>query len=539
MTGFSRAKEDRPTPPEVYNWRVYMASLVVSMGVLAYGYDSAFIGTTITQKSFMRDFGLDVMTKSQQNEVSSNLTSIYSAGGFFGALFMFFSLELLGRRMTVILSDAIFIVGAILCTVPTHQLGMIYAGRLLTGLGVGGIAAVSPIYISEIAPPAIRGRLTGFFESFYQVGAVIGFWINYGITHNVDTTDSIAWRVPMAVQLIPAGLLALMIPVLKESPTWLIKQNREEEACKVYGYLRNLPVDHQYIAEDVAFVKKQIETERSIISGGKPNFSSFLKDATKEALSKGMWNRFALVFIMFMWQAWSGAAAINYYSPTIFKSIGLTDVTLWTGIYGIIKAAGSIIFYTFFIDSFGRKWPWIISSISCALCQYYLAAYIAIGAPKAGVVQSPSTVAGGKAATAFIMIFGAAWSFGANGLPWIISAEIFPSSLRSISGPFAGMSVWLWTFIVTKALPEMFTAMGYGVYIFFATCLLAASVYAFFFIHETKGLRVDQMDELFGYKKEVPPSSFAAGEKEQDLTSVSEEDKQRDTKFNSHHDESV
>ncbi|KAF2176572.1 general substrate transporter [Zopfia rhizophila CBS 207.26] len=503
MTGFARAKEDRPTPPEVYNWRVYAASLVISMGVLAYGYDSAFIGTTITQKSFKRDFGLKDMSKAEQNAVSSNLTSIYSAGGFFGALFMFFSLELLGRRMTVIISDAIFIIGAILCTVPTHQLGLIYAGRLLTGLGVGGIAAVSPIYIAEISPPAIRGRLTGFFESFYQTGAVIGFWINYSIVHNIDPEKSIAWRIPMAVQLIPAGLLAFMIPMLKESPTWLLKRGRDDEAFAVYSYIRNLPENHKYIQEDVTFVKNQIAKERAMVTGKEaPSFTEFIKAAARESTMKGMRNRYLLVFLMFMWQAWSGAAAINYYSPTIFTSIGLTDVTLWTGVYGLIKAIGSIIFFTCFIDAFGRKWPWVVSSLCCAFCQYYLAGYIAIGKPKAGVPMSDSTVAGGKAATAFIMIFGATWSFGANGLPWIISAEIFPSSLRSISGPFAGMSVWLWTFVVTKALPDMYTSMGYGVYVFFASCLVLASVYAYFFIHETKGLRMDQMDELFGFVRE-------------------------------------
>jgi sugar porter (SP) family MFS transporter len=404
--------------------------------------------------------------------------------------------------MTVILSDIIFVIGAILCTIPKHELGLMYAGRLLTGLGVGGIAAVSPIYISEIAPPAIRGRLTGFFESFYQTGAVIGFWINYGMTHSVDVNSSTTWRIPMAVQLIPAGLLACMIPILKESPTWLLKQGRDEEAFAVYGYLRNLPVNHTYIQEDVNFIKEQIAVERATVTGKEtPTLKEFLRGALKECASKGMRNRFLLVFLMFMAQAWSGAAAINYYSPTIFKSIGLTDVTLWTGVYGIIKAVGSIIFFTFFIDAFGRKWPWIISSLLCAFCQYYLAAYIAIGKPVPGVQQSVSTIDGGKAATAFIMIFGAAWSFGANGLPWIISSEIFPSSLRSISGPFAGMSVWLWTFIVTKSLPEMYTSMGYGVYVFFATCLVLASIYAYFFIHETKGLRMDQMDHLFGFER--------------------------------------
>jgi len=145
-------------------------------------------------------------------------------------------------------------------------------------------------------------------------------------------------------------------------------------------------------------------------------------------------------------------------SPTIFTSIGLTDTTLWTGVYGLIKAAGSVIFFTFFVDTFGRKKPWIVSSLACAVCQYFLAGYIAVADPTTKAPQSASTIAGGKAATAAIMIFGATWSFGANGLPWIVSAEIFPSSLRSISGPWAGMSVWLWTYVVTKALPSMYTS---------------------------------------------------------------------------------
>lgn len=76
MTGFARAKEDRPTPPQVYNWRVYASSIIVALGVMAYGYDSAFIGTTITQKSFLRDFGMTHMTAAQKANVSSNLTSI-------------------------------------------------------------------------------------------------------------------------------------------------------------------------------------------------------------------------------------------------------------------------------------------------------------------------------------------------------------------------------------------------------------------------------------------------------------------------------
>jgi Sugar (and other) transporter len=118
--------------------------------------------------------------------------------------------------------------------------------------------------------------------------------------------------ISVAVQLIPAGLLTLMLPLIKESPVWLLKKDREEDAYRIYSYLRNLPEGHLYIAEDVSFVRGQIEGERAIGSGGDPGFSAFLRGAFKESCLKGMRNRYILVFLMFMWQAWSGAAAINY-----------------------------------------------------------------------------------------------------------------------------------------------------------------------------------------------------------------------------------
>lgn len=137
----------------------------------------------------------------------------------------------------------------------------------------------------------------------------------------------------VGVQLIPAGLLALTLPILKESPVFLIKRGRVDEALKVLSYIRCLPEDHEYIEQDVEFVRRQLEAERSVTGNSQPTFKEFLKAAGKECFTKGIRNRFLLVFLMFMWQAWSGAAAINYYSPTIFRSIGLSDYTLWTGIY--------------------------------------------------------------------------------------------------------------------------------------------------------------------------------------------------------------
>lgn len=134
------------------------------------------------------------------------------------------------------------------------------------------------------------------------------------------------YMIVVAVQLIPAGLLALMFPLVTESPVWLLKKGREGDAYRVYSYIRNLPADHQYIAEDVSFVQGQIESERAISTGGDPSFTAFLKGALKESLMKGIRNRFVLVFLMFMWQAWSGAAAINYCKFTLAGSPTSSDL---------------------------------------------------------------------------------------------------------------------------------------------------------------------------------------------------------------------
>ncbi|ETS84439.1 hypothetical protein PFICI_02464 [Pestalotiopsis fici W106-1] len=487
--------------------------MAIAMSIMVFGYDSSFIGNLLAVDSFKRDFGLDGVSTKEKNDTTSNLISVYSAGAFWGSVFMLFPLDYLGRKSSLAGSNALFVLGAILSTAANGNLGMMYAGRVICGFGIGGAVSVAPTYISELSPPAIRGRMTGLFESFYQVGSLVGFWINFGIDQTIDTKKSIAWQIPMAVQLIPPGIVLLAIPWLRESPTWLLKKDRDEEALKVYSYIRNLPESHPYLHEDIAFVKAQIELERAITTDNsrRASFIEYLRCVCKESVQKGVRNRFLLVIMITMWQPWCGAVAVNYYSPTIFRSIGLYNTTLWTGIYGVIKAGASIIYFTVFIDRFGRKWPWIVSCVGCSVCMYYLAGYVSLAYPVQGVPETASEVAAGKGATAAILLFGFMWSFGANGLPLVIASEIFPPSLRSVAGPFASLNVWLWSFVTTKTLPYMYTSMGYGIYVFFGCVLICAAIYAFFYIHETKGLRIDQMDELFGgvggqkidYEKEV------------------------------------
>ncbi|KAK1841837.1 quinate permease [Colletotrichum chrysophilum] len=501
MGGF-RAVEDRPTPKEVYNWRLYIESAIIATGSLLFGYDSAFIGTTIARASFVRDFGI---TSATSKEISSNITSAFQAGALGGALMLTVKVtEYVGRKWALIISNLVFLAGAIPMVAATNDLASMYAGRALTGWGCGVITATVPSYIAELSIPSIRGILTGLFEVTYQTGSLIGFWINYGINQNMNPNSSASWRLPMAVQLIPAGGLLIGGFFLHESPLWLYRKGREEEGAKVLMALRHLPEDHQYMQEEVEMIRARLAEEAAVAKAYGNGSWAYIRGSLSELSRKGMWNRLLLVFVAFTLQNMSGAAAINYYSPTLFGSIGISDVALYTGIYGLVKAVASIIFYGALIDIWGRRRPTIISSLACSLCLWFVGAYVKVGNPApiiaAGGELSSSTKSGGQAATAGIMIYSVFWSFGLNGIPWIVSAEIFPGALRNLTGTFAAFTQWLIQFIITKALPYIFSSLDYGVWFFFACWMLTATIWAFFFLPETKGVTIDQMDTLFGYE---------------------------------------
>ncbi|KAK5009968.1 hypothetical protein LTR28_012482, partial [Elasticomyces elasticus] len=166
--------EDRPTPSAVYNWKVYTCATVASFASCMIGYDSAFIGTTLALPSFTKEFGFAAMTAEHLALVKANIVSVYQAGAFFGSLFAYVSAYFLGRRKSLWVFAVIFMLGAglMLGANGARGLGLILGGRMLAGIGVGGCSMIVPIYISEIAPPAVRGRLVGIYEAGWQIGGL-------------------------------------------------------------------------------------------------------------------------------------------------------------------------------------------------------------------------------------------------------------------------------------------------------------------------------------------------------------------------------
>ncbi|KAJ6119859.1 hypothetical protein N7523_004139 [Penicillium sp. IBT 18751x] len=488
--------EDRPTPKSVYNWRVYLLAAVASCTSCMIGYDSAFIGTTLALDSFKNEFHFNDMSTPAKNLLSANIVSLYQAGAFFGAFFAYPIGHFWGRRIGLMASALVFILGAglMLGANGDRGLGLIYGGRVLAGLGVGAGSNLTPIYISELAPPAIRGRLVGVYELGWQIGGLVGFWINYGVDSTMAPSHK-QWLIPFAVQLIPAGLLIIGCVFIKESPRWLFGRGRREEAIKNLCWMRQLNENDIYMIEEIGAIDQALEEQRATIGIG------FWKPFKAAGTNKRVMWRLFLGSAMFFWQNGSGINAINYYSPTVFKSIGVTGGNtslLTTGIFGVVKTVVTFVWLLWLIDRVGRRNLLLIGALGGSVCLWIVGAYIKLAQP--ALHPKTSMDGGGIAAMFFFYLWTVFYTPTWNGTPWVLNSEMFDPNMRSLAQACAAASNWLWNFLISRFTPQMFTTMGYGVYFFFASLMICSFVFVYFLIPETKGVPLESMDQLFEIK---------------------------------------
>ncbi|GAA5903721.1 hypothetical protein JCM5296_002129 [Sporobolomyces johnsonii] len=497
--------EDRPTPPEVYNWRIYTTGVIIAFGAALFGYCASFIGTTLTLPAFERDFGLADYTADHRSSINANIVSVFQAGAFWASLGGYPLMETFGRKYTLTGTSVLFLVAAILQVVATNSLGLIYAGRVIAGVSVGFVTTVCPVYLAELSPPAIRGRLVGFYEMAYQIMAVVAFWLSYGIRQTLDLNSTVTWRIPFAIQFIPGGMLFIGSWFLVESPRYLLKKNKPELATKNLCWLRALPPSHSYIEEELSATVVQINREKEVTINEKGNsITKYCRGMWREISAKGIRNRLVIGAFIMMWQNMSGINALNYYSPTLFASVGVEDTSLYTGIYGVLKAAASIVFFIFLVDTVGRRVPLIWGAISSGLCLLYVAIYLKIGNPAGQLDPSASTIAGGKGAIAFLFLFAIFYCMGWNGLAWVICAEIYPTRIRGFCAAWTSAWQWVFQFIIARETPAMAADMGtagWGMFLMFCLFNLASAVFTYFFIPETKGRSLEEMDYLFGARR--------------------------------------
>ncbi|KAK3939990.1 general substrate transporter [Diplogelasinospora grovesii] len=494
----------------VKNFKVFSIAAFACIGGVLYGYNQGMFSGVLAMPSFQQHMGeYDPLDPTADQTKKGWLTAILELGAWIGTLLSGFLAEALSRKYGVLVACSVFILGVIIqATSISGGYQTILAGRFITGMGVGSLAMIIPIYNSEVAPPEVRGALVATQQLAICFGIMISFWIDYGTNYiggvHLGEQSDAAWLVPICLQIAPALLLFVGMIFMPFSPRWLIHHGREEEARKVLSSLRGLSADHELVELEFLEIKAQSLFEKRTVAELFPDlreptawnvFKLQFVAIKKLFQTRAMFKRVIVATVTMFFQQWTGINAVLYYAPTIFKQLGLGDNTtslLATGVVGIVMFLATIP-SVLWIDRVGRKPVLTIGAIGMATCHIIIAVIVG-----KNIDMWQIHPAAGWAAVCMVWLFVIHFGYSWGPCAWIIVAEIWPLSTRPYGVSLGASSNWMNNFIVGQVTPDMLQGITYGTYILFGLLTYMGAAFIWFFVPETKRLTLEEMDVIFG-----------------------------------------
>jgi MFS transporter, SP family, sugar:H+ symporter len=449
---------------------------VATIGGFMFGYDSGAINGTqggIEQAFILGDIGIGAI-------VASILVGC--AVGAFGAGRL---ADVLGRRRVMMIAAVLFLLSALGAGFAGSAALLMFA-RFVGGLGVGAASVISPMYISEVAPAHLRGRLSSAQQVMIIAGLTAAFVANYILAGLAGrSTETLwlgfaAWRWMFWMQVVPAAVYFVALFAIPESPRWLVLRGHTDEARGVLVRLFGSAAAEQKVAE----IAETLANDHH-----RPRFADLL-DPRSGKLRKIVWAGIGLA----VFQQLSGIVAIFYYGAVLWQSVGFGEadalrINILSGTLSIIACFISIAV----VDRIGRKPLLVFGSVVMAVALAVLAGAFAMAVPGAdGAPQLPATAALTAliAANIFAAVFNGTW----GPVMWVMLGEMFPTQLRGSAIAVAGAAQWGANFAVTVSFPSVAHTAGlpltYGV---FALCSLISAVFVWRMVHETSGRELEQM----------------------------------------------
>lgn len=455
----------------------FLVGSFAAIGSFLFGYDLGVVAEVVASDSFKESF-------LQQNgdSRSGTVVALFTAGCFVGAFFASFT-DPLGRRGTILMASCIFIIGGIIQTAGVH-IAMLYIGRLVAGIGVGFLTMIIPIYQAELAHRKIRGKITSLQQLFNALGQIFATWIGYGCYMTwTGTSNSKEWRIPLGCQIIPALFLGALIMLFPESPRWLCDHDRADEGLKTLARLHaHGDTSDPYVLAEYDLILAQITEEHS---HGKVTYLDLFRG----------WPNARRMFLVMAIQAscqMTGVSAIQYFSPQIFAQIGISTGTslLLQAVNAIIAFAGTTV-CILTIDSIGRR------PLEIYGCLFLCATFIVNATIIKRFPASTENTAAHWAFVALTYAFNFVFFITSGPLSWSIPAELFGTAMRLKGVSWGAMTSFAFNTMIGQVTPIAVTAIGWQYYIVFIVCNFTNAVFFWCFQPETKGLNLEDMDELF------------------------------------------
>lgn len=391
------------------------------------------------------------------------------------------------------------------------------------------LTMIVPMYMSEVSTPGIRGTLVVLQQLSITVGILVSYWLEYGtqyigghrcapnIPYSGGTADKptfdprydvgangctgqseAAWRVPFALQIVPALVLGIGMIFFPESPRFYLMRGKEDKGLAALARLRRVHPDTNSLRDEYLAIKAEVLFDESMTRErfpGKKGLRLFTAQHVALISTRPAFKRLAIGCCIMFFQQFMGCNAIIYYAPTMFAQLGLSGSTsglLATGVYGIVNTLSTLP-ALFLIDKVGRR-PLLL----CGAAGTFISLVI-VGGIIGGYGSSLTTnKSAGWAGIAFIYIYDINFSFSFAPIGWVLPAEIFNLGSRSKAMAITTSATWMCNFIIGLVTPNMLDTLGWGTYIFFAAFCFIAFFFTYFFVPETRGKSLEEMDVVFG-----------------------------------------
>ena len=450
---------------------VVAVTFVATLGGLLFGYDTAVISGA--EKSIQAYL---IESQGLSTWIHGLTTSSALIGCIIGGLISGIFASKFGRKNTLFIAAVLFLLSALGSGYPeflffqkgTPTMGLLLMFnfyRIIGGIGVGLASAVTPMYISEIAPAKIRGQLVSLNQFAIIFGMLVVYFVNWGIANgqSLDWINDIGWRWMFLSETIPAVLFGILLLFVPETPRYLSLTNRDNEALKILTRINGPKI----AAEIMADIKGSLQHHASA------KLFSFGKTV--------IW----IGILLSVFQQFVGINVALYYAPRIFESMGAAkDASMMqTVIMGLVNVIFTVV-AIFTVDKWGRKPLLIVGSAGMAVGMF------AISALAFNEIIGMGTLV-------FIIIYTASFMMSWGPITWVLISEIFPNKVRGKAVAVAVAAQWAANYFISSTYPAMMEFSGGFTYGFYGLMSVLSLLFVWKMVPETKGKTLEEMEQLW------------------------------------------
>ncbi|KAF7551118.1 hypothetical protein G7Z17_g5265 [Cylindrodendrum hubeiense] len=493
---------------------IYVIAGVAVVGGALFGFDISSVSAQLSENSYKCYFNQGPhgppysdadYCSGPRSLVQGGITASMAAGSWLGSLCSGPISDRLGRKWSIMLGCVVWMIGSIL-SCAAQNIGMLIVGRIINGLSVGVESAQVPVYIAEIAPPSKRGRLIGFQQWAVTWGILIMYYISYGCSfigeQNSTGYNTASWRVPWGLQMVPAVFLFLMMMLLPESPRWLARKDRWEEAQAVLTLVHGQgDPHHPFVASELQDIKDMCEFERQ---HSNVTYIDLFKPK--------MIHRTITAMFMQIWAQLTGMNVMMYYISYVFAMAGYSGNAnlLASSIQYVINVIMTIP-ALIWVDQWGRRPTLLVGATLMMTFMFANAALLAVHGTVVpggidGVAEASMSLSGApaKGLIACTYLFVASYAPTWGPVSWTYPPELFPLRLRGKGVAMATSANWAFNTALGLFTPSAFVNIRWKTYVVFGCFNVAMFLHVLFLFPETAGKTLEEVESMFEDPDGIP-----------------------------------